>query len=140
MTHRMLLSLATISTLASSFLTMVLLASPASAATSAAPRQVSCDLPSTSTSHQLNQGTLIASAVQMSGDTELDFTAAESDAAVTLFGCDCLSCINALRQLRSQSFAGKGKGHCWSSLQQPGSSQKIQEVLRKLDAEDANQS
>jgi hypothetical protein len=115
---------------------MILLASPASAATSAAPRQVACDLPATSSSHQLNQGTLIASAVQMSGDTELDFTAAESDAAVTLFGCDCLSCINALRRLRSQPSLSNAKGHCWSSLQQPGSSQKIQEVLRNLDAQE----
>jgi hypothetical protein len=138
MNYRILLSLATVSTLVGSFLTMILLASRASAATSVAPPQVACDLPSTSSSHQLNQGTLIASAVQMSGDTELDFTAAESDAAVTLFGCDCLSCINALRQLRSQPSLSNAKGHCWSSLQQPGSSQKIQEVLRNLDAQETN--
>ena len=30
----------------------------------------------------------------------LDFTEEESDAAVALFGCDCLLCINSLRQLR----------------------------------------
>ena len=31
---------------------------------------------------------------------ELEFTDEESDASVTLFGCDCPSCINALRQIR----------------------------------------
>lgn len=33
----------------------------------------------------------------------LDFTDEESDASIALFGCDCLVCINALRQLRSIS-------------------------------------
>jgi hypothetical protein len=31
---------------------------------------------------------------------ELNFTDEESDKAIALFGCDCPSCINALRQLR----------------------------------------
>jgi Tfp pilus assembly protein PilX len=30
----------------------------------------------------------------------LDFTEEESDAAVQLFGCDCVVCINAIRQMR----------------------------------------
>ncbi len=30
----------------------------------------------------------------------LEFTDEESDAAVRLFGCDCLVCINAVRQSR----------------------------------------
>lgn len=30
----------------------------------------------------------------------LDFTEEESDAAVQLFGCDCIVCINAIRQMR----------------------------------------
>jgi len=30
----------------------------------------------------------------------LDFSEAESDEAVALFGCDCQMCINSLRQLR----------------------------------------
>ena len=29
-----------------------------------------------------------------------EFTEAESDAAITLYGCDCPVCINALRQLQ----------------------------------------
>lgn len=32
----------------------------------------------------------------------LEFTDEESDAAVILFGCDCPTCLNALRQLRGQ--------------------------------------
>lgn len=31
---------------------------------------------------------------------ELEFTDAESDEAIKLFGCDCPPCLNALRQLR----------------------------------------
>lgn len=31
---------------------------------------------------------------------ELEFTDAESDASVALFGCDCPACLNALRQIR----------------------------------------
>jgi hypothetical protein len=31
---------------------------------------------------------------------ELGFTDEESDTAITLFGCDCTSCINALRTMR----------------------------------------
>jgi hypothetical protein len=31
----------------------------------------------------------------------LEFTDEESDAAVALFGCDCPTCLNSLRQLRA---------------------------------------
>lgn len=49
----------------------------------------------------------IASASEQAVDPSLeypvlDFSEAESDAAVTLFGCDCPACINTLRQLRNQ--------------------------------------
>lgn len=30
----------------------------------------------------------------------LDFTEEESDAAVKRFGCDCIACVNAIRQMR----------------------------------------
>lgn len=41
--------------------------------------------------------------VQSSPDNPdmLDFTDEESDAAISLFGCDCLVCLNSLRQLRA---------------------------------------
>lgn len=35
-------------------------------------------------------------------DAEYPMTEEESNAAIALFGCDCTSCINALRQLRGQ--------------------------------------
>lgn len=34
---------------------------------------------------------------------ELNFSEEESDAAIALFGCDCTSCLNALRQMRGMS-------------------------------------
>ncbi len=33
--------------------------------------------------------------------TELKFTDEESDTAIALFGCDCPSCLNSLRQMRN---------------------------------------
>jgi hypothetical protein len=33
-------------------------------------------------------------------DTFVNFTEAESDGAIALFGCDCPACIRSLRQLR----------------------------------------
>ena len=35
--------------------------------------------------------------------TELQFTDAESDESIRLFGCDCPPCINAVRQLRGSA-------------------------------------
>ncbi len=35
--------------------------------------------------------------------TELNFTEEESDTAITLFGCDCVVCLNAVRQMRGQT-------------------------------------
>lgn len=37
--------------------------------------------------------------VQPNQITELEFTDQESDEAIKLFGCDCPSCINAVRQI-----------------------------------------
>lgn len=34
---------------------------------------------------------------------EFEFSAQESDAAIALFGCDCPTCINALRSLRTMA-------------------------------------
>jgi hypothetical protein len=48
-----------------------------------------------------NQQQLTVAQAQPNQVTELKFTDEESDAAIALFGCDCLSCLNALRQLRS---------------------------------------
>jgi len=107
--------------------------------------QATCEMPSardlkSSTMRHQNQSITIASAGAISGETAiLDFSAAESDAAAILFGCDCTPCINALRQLRKPSLLnnGGGSGHCWTSLQRRVSPQKVQEVLQNLDRKEA---
>lgn len=146
MNHRFLLNLIAIPTLASSLLTVWVM--PSRAATSSMAEnslqefaQVSCDAPKdmsfnlSVTGHTL-AGILMASAGEISGeDLVSNFSAAESDAAVTLFGCDCLPCINALRLLRSNVAGNNSQGHCWASLQQRVSPQTLQEVLRTLDVE-----
>lgn len=46
------------------------------------------------------QGTVEVQA-QANEITELKFTDEESDTAIALFGCDCPSCLNSLRQMRT---------------------------------------
>jgi hypothetical protein len=153
MNHRLILNLIAIPTLAGSMLTIVVMSSVASAtetltklstAIAPTPVQASCDLPTKSSSEssvmqQINRGVLVASSSEIPGEYPVsDFSTAESDAAVNLFGCDCLACIKALRQLRSQSWLNNTQGHCWSSLQQRVSQQEIQKVLQTLEAEEAN--
>jgi len=64
------------------------------------------------------------------------FTAAESDAAVLLFECDCPACINALRQIRNPSLVDAVQGHCWGALANNirGDRQKIDDILEALEA------
>ncbi|NCJ06292.1 hypothetical protein GS597_07155 [Synechococcales cyanobacterium C] len=68
-----------------------------------------------------------------------DFSAAESDAAVALFGCDCPLCIGVLRQMRRQVSAAEGSdGHCMAALQRRKvTTDQIQRVLQQLEAEEA---
>ncbi len=66
----------------------------------------------------------------------LDFSAAESDAAVLLFSCDCFSCINALRQLRNQ--LQLASGHCLAALSTNYSQQMVEQVLEAVEAAEAN--
>lgn len=67
----------------------------------------------------------------------MSFTAAESDAAVLLFGCDCPPCLNALAQLRNPSLTDAVQGHCWNNLSQKR--YERQDIDQILDAmEDAN--
>lgn len=77
------------------------------------------------------------SAASDSNDDLMSFTAAESDAAVLLFGCDCPPCLNALAQLRNPSLTAAVQGHCWNNLSQKQYEQ--QDIDQILDAmEDAN--
>ncbi len=142
------LKLMTIPTLVGSALAFGILAQLASAADTSSSATVlsspfTCDLPPVSElklSTIRHQSTTIASAgLASDGTAILDFSEAESDAAVVLFGCDCPACINALRQLRNQSLFNNGNGHCWTSLQHRVSPQQMQEVLQNLETREAEQ-
>lgn len=149
MNLRLALKLMTVPTLMASVLTFALPIERASAANASVAATISpatCDVPA---DHQLrsstfphhNQALLVASA-NLSGETaSLNFSEAESDAAAVLFGCDCSSCINALRQLRSPSLLNSVKtgGHCLTSMQRRVSPQKMQEVLQNLELKEAEQ-
>lgn len=88
-----------------------------------------CSVPTASNS--------INSAASDSNNDLMSFTAAESDAAVLLFGCDCPPCLNALAQLRNPSLTDAVQGHCWNNLSQKQYEQ--QDIDQILDAiEDAN--
>lgn len=140
MNYKFLLNLVAIPTFVGSIFAMTFMVNQVSAKeVTQSPSPVSCDLSETSSlkpslSTQANGKTEIL--IASSDTSSLDFSSAESDAAATLFGCDCPSCINALRQLRSQPSLTQGKGHCWTALQEQVSSQSLQEVLNILEAEE----
>lgn len=160
MNHRILLILATIPTLASSMLTMVLMPGLAYAAETRTPAsvQTSCNVAvdygmrssKTRLAFQNGETNAASSTESLSEDPMMDFSAAESDAAVALFGCDCPPCINALRQVRSQLSSqvllsssqilpSNTQGHCWTALQERTSPIQVQDILQDLETEEANQ-
>jgi hypothetical protein len=124
MFYRMLLGLVGLP--ASSMLTLVLLSTQATATTPA-----SCDAPAPK-SHRAN----LLNKATVFEDVNADFSEAESDAAVALFGCDCPSCIGALRQLQAQRLNENSQGHCWRSMEQRVSPEEAAAILQTLDAED----
>ena len=154
MNYRILLNLATIPTLVSSMLTIVLMPDLTHAAGTKMPAsvQTSCSVPvdsgmsfsETRLAFQNAETKAASSTESSSEDPVMDFSAAESDAAVALFSCDCPPCINALRQLRSQSptqvllsssqiLPSNSQGHCWTALQQNTSPQEVQDILQDLE-------
>ena len=149
MNYRILLNLVTIPTLASSMLTMVLMPPLAHAAEARTPASVQTSCSVTVDSGMISETKLAfqnaaSSTESSSEDPAMDFSAAESDAAVALFGCDCPPCINALRQLRnkssslvllssSQILPSDIQGHCWTALQQRTSPQERQDILQDLE-------
>lgn len=150
MNLRFMLSLITVPTLVGPWLTLGLMAERASAVgishtTPLLSSQAACALPperrlDSASPWQRHSGTMVASAGTRTDDTSnLNFSEAESDAAAVLFGCDCSACIQALRQLRTQSFMNNGKGHCWTSMQRRVSPQTMQDVLQDLEKREAGQ-
>ncbi|NJL21878.1 MAG: hypothetical protein HC895_15445 [Leptolyngbyaceae cyanobacterium SM1_3_5] len=144
--HKLLMNLFAIPTVASSVLMTSLMIGVAAAEEPTEPiAQASCAPISTQAHPVRRHNTRSASphyknlrgVIQVSMPTpNIDFSAAESDAAVTLFGCDCPACIGVLRQLRAQTFTS-GEGHCWGALQQNFSPEEVQEVLQTLEAQEA---
>lgn len=146
---RLLLNLASIPTLAGSLLlTALIIPTPATPIDRPSFNQTSCDGaipdaindPGRRSSLHLRQGILVASSANTSSEDYLmNFSPAESDAAAVLFGCDCPSCLRALRQLRSQLMPNSRQGHCWTSLQRRVSQPEVEAILRSLEAADVNQ-
>lgn len=148
MNLRFALKLMTLPTAIGALLALAFLTQRASAADSryvAVPvTDQSCELPVDqnlkSSLRHLRQGFTVASAGGLPGETvDAAFSAAESDAAAVLFGCDCSNCIKALRQLRSQPLLapGNSRGHCLTSLERRVSPQRMQEVLQELELREA---
>lgn len=154
MNQKILLRLLAIPTVVGAMLMPCLIAATAAQATESSKAgiqdvttQASCDAPAPSTLHtsRFKQGRnlLVASAGKISGDDfATDFSEAESDAAVQLFGCDCPGCIRSLRQLqqnqslRQQVLGGGGsQGHCLANLQKRVSPQVVKDVLKTLERE-----
>ena len=159
MNHRILLNLATIS-IASSMQTMVLVPDLTHATEARTPASVQslCNVPvdsstsfkETRLAFQNGETNAASSTESLAEDPVMDFSAAESDAAAALFGCDCPPCINALRQLRSQLSSqvllsssqvlpSNSQGHCWTALQQNNSPREVQDILQNLETEEASQ-
>jgi hypothetical protein len=113
MNKRFILTLISSPVLFTSMLSMVMMARPAHASQvtdttgtnlscvmsphSATPKQVCIQVSNTPPS-AVKEPMQIAQA-QTNNPKELEFSDAESDLAIKLFGCDCPVCINAARQL-----------------------------------------
>jgi hypothetical protein len=154
MNRKNLLSLLTVSATASPMLTLLLIATKAEAVelkdftlSDHTAAQASCDAPTPShlqSSGFSHRGILIASSsIQAGDDFDADFSEAESDAAVALFGCDCPACLRSLKQLQRQSLTSKvlgggSQGHCWTALEKRTSPQVIKEVLKTLESKQMN--
>jgi hypothetical protein len=113
MNKRFILTLISSPVLFTSMLSMVMMARPAHASQtvdaagthlscvisphSATPKNICIQV--TSTIASVEKSPMQLAQVQTNNPDELEFTDAESDLAIKLFGCDCPVCINAARQL-----------------------------------------
>ena len=102
-----------------------------------------------------------AESLGQSQEFDFNFSYAESDAAVALFGCDCPACIGALRQLRDQPYTSQRltssrrttdrtfvstnqtglyksvDGNWWAILQELATEEDIKVVLQTLEDEES---
>jgi hypothetical protein len=150
MNYKILLRFIAVPAISGSFLASCLLAGQTSKvqAASSPLSQASCSLLPDSGLESRNiqsllhrkSSLLIASAAGsnvVQDEFSVDFSEAESDAAVALFGCDCPACMNVLSQLRREARNPKGEGHCMTNLARRVTPEKAQEILKNLEADDA---
>jgi hypothetical protein len=149
MTYKILLRFIAVPAISGSFLVSCLLVGNTSKAHAASsqPDRASCSVPQATSSLESpnvqsllhrKSSLLVASNGNVIPDEFLvDFSEAESDAAVALFGCDCPACMNVFQQIRRQSLTPKGQGHCLTNLAKRSSPEKIEAILKNLDAEEA---
>jgi hypothetical protein len=149
MNYKILLRFIAIPAISGSFLASCLLVGNTSkaGAASSQPDQASCSVsPVTSNLQSPNIQSLLhrkfsllvaSNSNVIPDEFSVDFSAAESDAAVALFGCDCPACMNVFQQIRRQSLTPKGEGHCLTNLARRSSPEKIEAILKNLDAEEA---
>jgi hypothetical protein len=150
MNFKILMRFMAVPAISSSFLASCLLAGQTSKA-QAAPSQLnqaSCSVSPASGLESPNIQSLlhrkslllVASAAGsnvVQDEFSVDFSEAESDAAVALFGCDCPACMNVLNQIRRQARNPKGEGHCMTNLARRVTPEKAQEILKTLEADEA---
>jgi hypothetical protein len=150
MNYKILLRLMAVPTVSSSLLASCLFVGNTSKAQAASSQlsEASCSVSQPSTLESPNIQSLlhrkslllVASAANrniLQDEFSVDFSDAESDAAVALFGCDCPACMNVLNQLRRQARNPKGEGHCMTNLARRVSPEKAQEILKTLETEEA---
>jgi hypothetical protein len=150
MNYKILLRLMAVPAVSSSLLASCLFVGNTSKAQAASSQlsKASCSVSQPSTLESPNiqsllhrkSSLLIASAAGsnvVQDEFSVDFSEAESDAAVALFGCDCPACMNVLSQLRRQARNPKGEGHCMTNLARRVTPEKAQEILKTLDADEA---
>ncbi|HEY9816191.1 MAG TPA: hypothetical protein V6D20_10400 [Candidatus Obscuribacterales bacterium] len=83
--------------------------------------------------------TLTSAASGAPEQPDLDFSYAESHAAIALFGCDCPACLNSLRTLRNMlPVVDDGRDPCWVVTNQ-GYRSDPDQVLQALNEAEANQ-
>lgn len=83
--------------------------------------------------------TLTSAAPSTPEQPDLEFSYAESHAAIALFGCDCPACLNSLRTLRNMlPVVDDGRDPCWVVSEQ-GYRSDPDQVLQALNEAEANQ-
>jgi hypothetical protein len=103
MNRKFVLTLLSTPVLFASIISMVVMTQPAQA--QSADKLFCIRTPHTATpgftcERRQKSPTVTQPTTETGASDELKFTDEESDKAIALFGCDCPSCINALRQLR----------------------------------------